>query len=200
MQGLERDVFSPSRLGIPESAEMGFNILAGLEASMDGTTLLHGLYGAALRQLSRPAGYRAIRPQCALGVSPSTAIRWLQQVHRTGSAAPGRIGGYKPRTLIGIHRQWLLERCKVQDFTLRGLVSELLSAALWSTTARCGCSSTTRGSAIKKTHVRTVTFSVIVRWLPPLADAGARASRMRSLSLTPPSLARCFDEHLYAFR
>ena len=63
-------------------------------------------------------------------VSPSTAIRWLQQVHRTGSAAPGQIGGYKPRKLIGIHRQWLLERCKVQDFTLRGLVSELAGRGL----------------------------------------------------------------------
>ena len=64
------------------------------------------------------------------GVAPSTAIRWLQQVRRTGSAAPGQMGGHKPRKLIGMHRQWLLERCKVQDFTLRELVSELAERGL----------------------------------------------------------------------
>jgi putative transposase len=54
-----------------------------------------------------------------------TAIRWVQRVRRTGSAAPGRIGGYKPRRLVGEHRVWLRERCRSGDFTLRGLVSEL---------------------------------------------------------------------------
>jgi transposase len=38
--------------------------------------------------------------------------------------APGKIGGHKPRTLRGAHRDWLLERT-ARDFTLRGLVAEL---------------------------------------------------------------------------
>jgi hypothetical protein len=41
-----------------------------------------------------------------------------------GSVAPGKMGGHKPRKLIGAHRVWLLERTKT-DFTLRGLRAEL---------------------------------------------------------------------------
>lgn len=59
------------------------------------------------------------------GVAASTAIKWLKRKRETGSAAAGKIGGYKPRTLRDGHRDWLLERCRAQDFTLRGLVSEL---------------------------------------------------------------------------
>lgn len=57
-------------------------------------------------------------------ISVSTAIRWLDKRRRTGSVAPDPMGGCKPRTLVGVHRDWLLQRCE-QDFTLRGLVAEL---------------------------------------------------------------------------
>ena len=63
-------------------------------------------------------------------VSPSTAIKWVQRARTTGSAAPGKIGGYRPRAIAGAHRHWLLERCKAGDFTLRGLVSELAEHGL----------------------------------------------------------------------
>ena len=58
------------------------------------------------------------------GIAPSTAIHWLKRVETTGSVLPKRVGGYKPATLSGVHRDWLLERTK-SDFTLRGLVAEL---------------------------------------------------------------------------
>ncbi len=58
------------------------------------------------------------------GVAPSSAIKWVQRYRATGSAAPARMGGHKPRVLRGEHRDWLLERAK-RDFTLRGLVVEL---------------------------------------------------------------------------
>jgi transposase len=58
------------------------------------------------------------------GVAISTAVNWLARHRETGSAAPGQMGGYRPRKLIGAHRDWLLERTKT-DFTLRGLVAEL---------------------------------------------------------------------------
>jgi transposase len=58
------------------------------------------------------------------GVAPSSAIKWVRRFRETGSVAPGQIGGHKPRTLRGEHRDWLLERTK-RDFTLRGLVVEL---------------------------------------------------------------------------
>jgi len=59
------------------------------------------------------------------GISESTAIKWLKRFHETGSVAPGQMGGHKPKTLSGKIRDWLLERCRTKDFTLRGLVVEL---------------------------------------------------------------------------
>ena len=35
------------------------------------------------------------------------------------------MGGHRPKKLIGPWREWLLERCRTADFTLRGLVVEL---------------------------------------------------------------------------
>ena len=58
------------------------------------------------------------------GVAASSAIKWVQRVRDTGSAAPSRIGGRRTRILSGMHRAWLLERAAT-DFTLRGLVAEL---------------------------------------------------------------------------
>jgi transposase len=55
----------------------------------------------------------------------SSAIKWVQRFRLTGSAAPGRMGGHKPKALRGAHRDWLVERCRARDFTLRGLVAEL---------------------------------------------------------------------------
>ena len=60
----------------------------------------------------------------ALSISAATVVRWSQRHRQTGSAAPGKVGGHKPRLLAGDLRDWLLERTK-SDFTLRGLVVEL---------------------------------------------------------------------------
>jgi putative transposase len=59
------------------------------------------------------------------GVAVSTAIRWVARVRKTGSAAPSKIGGYKPKTLRGDHAAWLIARCHEQDFTISQLVLEL---------------------------------------------------------------------------
>jgi hypothetical protein len=37
---------------------------------------------------------------------------------RDRSAAPGKIGGYRPHAISGAHRRWLVERCKAADYTL----------------------------------------------------------------------------------
>src|ERR1700742_1279988 len=58
------------------------------------------------------------------GVGISTAIKRVQRLRRTGRVSPGKIGGYRPKKLIGPWRTWLLERCRSSDFTLRGLVAE----------------------------------------------------------------------------
>ena len=64
------------------------------------------------------------------GVGISTAIKWVQRLRRTGSVSPGKIGGYRPKKLIGPWRIWLLDRCRGGAFTLRGLVAELAARGL----------------------------------------------------------------------
>ena len=59
------------------------------------------------------------------GVAVSTVIKWMRRLRETGSARPGRMGGHKPKKIAGVHRTWLLARCRERDFTLRGLVAEL---------------------------------------------------------------------------
>jgi transposase len=59
------------------------------------------------------------------GVGVSSAIRWVARFYATGSAAPSKMGGHKPRTLRGEHAEWLIERCGEKDFTISQLVEEL---------------------------------------------------------------------------
>jgi transposase len=64
------------------------------------------------------------------GVGIATAIAWVRRFRETGSVAPGQMGGHKPKAIAGGHRDWLLERVKEKDFTLRGLVAELAGRGL----------------------------------------------------------------------
>src|SRR5205809_8071901 len=64
------------------------------------------------------------------GVGISTVINWMQRLRKTGSVAPGQMGGHKPKAISGEHRLWLLQRAKDRDFTLRGLVAELAERGL----------------------------------------------------------------------
>jgi putative transposase len=64
------------------------------------------------------------------GVSVRVAIEWVRRFRETGSVAPGKIGGHKPKKISGPHRDWLLARCRERDFTLRGLVRELAGRGL----------------------------------------------------------------------
>lgn len=59
------------------------------------------------------------------GVGISTVIAWVRRARETGSVAPGKMGGHRPKKLAGAWRDWLLARCRERDFTLRGLVAEL---------------------------------------------------------------------------
>jgi putative transposase len=67
------------------------------------------------------------RHQAALrfGVAVSSAVKWVARFRATGSWAPAKMGGYKPKTLRGEHAEWLLARCKEKDFTISQLVNEL---------------------------------------------------------------------------
>ena len=66
----------------------------------------------------------------AISTTAITAINWVNRLRETGSVAPGKMGGHKPRAISGEHRVWLLQRIKDGDFTLRGLVVELAERGL----------------------------------------------------------------------
>jgi putative transposase len=75
-------------------------------------------------------GLSCNRAAARFNVAISTAIHWVNRYRRTGSVAPGRMGGHRPKKLVGEHRDWLLQRCRARDFTLRGLVAELAGRGL----------------------------------------------------------------------
>ncbi len=64
------------------------------------------------------------------GVAASTAINWVRRFRETGSVAPGQMGGHKPKAIAGVDHDWLVERIRERDFTLRGLVVELADRGL----------------------------------------------------------------------
>ena len=64
------------------------------------------------------------------GIGVSTAVDWLRRFRETGSAAPGQMGGHKPKAIRGEHEAWLRQRILERDFTLRGLVAELAARGL----------------------------------------------------------------------
>jgi transposase len=61
----------------------------------------------------------------ALRISPSCVSKWKTLKRETGSLAPGKIGGHKPRVLSGQRAEWLRSRVRSAPFTLRGLTAEL---------------------------------------------------------------------------
>jgi putative transposase len=64
------------------------------------------------------------------GIGIKTAIDWVRLYRETGSVAAKPMGGCRPKKIVGEYRDWLLERCRRQDFTLRGLVGELAERGL----------------------------------------------------------------------
>jgi transposase len=64
------------------------------------------------------------------GIGIKTAIEWVRRYRETGSVAAKPMGGCRPKKIVGQYRDWLLERCRVPDFTLRGLVAELAERGL----------------------------------------------------------------------
>ena len=64
------------------------------------------------------------------GVGIKTAIDWVRQYREPGRLSAQRRGGRRPKKLVGAHRDWLLQRCREGEFTLRGLVAELADRGL----------------------------------------------------------------------
>lgn len=82
------------------------------------------------RAMARLAEGETVRQvAAALRVAPSSVVKWSQRLRRTGSVAPGKLGGHVPPKITGVHEVWLNDRIKV-SFTLRGLVAELADRGL----------------------------------------------------------------------
>ena len=121
------------------------------------------------RVVASMAGGRSARATAALfGVSVASVVKWSQRKRRTGSVAPGKIGGHRKPVLLP-EREWLRARVAVEpDLTLRGLLAELHErgvrasyGALWLFLER-------EGLSFKKKPVRR-------RAGPPVDRAAARA-------------------------
>ena len=69
----------------------------------------------------------------ALRISPSCLSKWVKRERETGSLAPAKIGGRKPRTLSGATADWLRARVNSGPFTLRGLTAELAERGIKTT-------------------------------------------------------------------
>ena len=81
------------------------------------------LHGHALARVQEGESVRVAAR--ALSISPSSAVKWSRRFRATGSVAPGKMGGHRPRLLVGEHAAFLRERIARGDFTLRRLVAEL---------------------------------------------------------------------------
>jgi putative transposase len=78
----------------------------------------------AMRRVA--AGESAHSVAAVLKVSVSSIIKWAQRQRRTGSVAPGKMGGHRSLRVSGEHRTWLLVRVAGDpNVTLRSLAREL---------------------------------------------------------------------------
>ncbi len=78
----------------------------------------------AMRRVA--AGESAHSVAAVLKVSVSSIIKWVQRQRRTGSVAPGKMGGHRSLRVSGEHRTWLLARVAGDPHvTLRSLAREL---------------------------------------------------------------------------
>jgi transposase len=75
-------------------------------------------------------GLSCNRAAAQFGLGISTVINWVRRLRETGSVAPGKMGGHKPKAISGEHRAWLLQRVQEKDFTIRGLVVEFAERGL----------------------------------------------------------------------
>ena len=66
----------------------------------------------------------------ALRISPSCVSKWRKRLRETGALTPDRVGGHKPRTLVGECADWLRARIAEGPFTTRGLTAELAARGI----------------------------------------------------------------------
>ena len=83
------------------------------------------------RVVSAVSGDESCRAVAArFGVSVSTVVKWSQRYRRTGSVAPGKVGGHR-RPILEPHRAFIVERIRQEPhITLHRLKNELAARGI----------------------------------------------------------------------
>jgi len=104
------------------------------------------------RAVARVTAGESTRTVAALfAISVSSIIKWGHRQRRTGSVAPGKMGGHRPRRITGEHETWLLQRvANDPDVTLRGLEEEFRPRGLAADHATVGRFLRRKGRSFKK--------------------------------------------------
>jgi len=100
-------------------------MLAGYEASIDASNLFSGS--------ARPGGGTVLagescrKVEATFKLSVAAVVKWSQRARRTGSVAPGKMGGHR-RPILEPHREFVLARLKDRPETTLLEMRELLVA------------------------------------------------------------------------
>ena len=126
---LKRDEVKWNRFGIPKSGRFLIHRAGWVGGQHGWASLILRIFGIRVVAAVESGGLSCNQAAKQFGVAISTAIGWVRRLRQTGSVAPGKMGGHRPKAISGEHRVWLLQRIK-RDFTLRGLVAELAERGL----------------------------------------------------------------------
>src|ERR1700731_4369781 len=94
--------------GFPNQREFDSTSMLGRRPAWMAKPLSMDLRERAMSRVEAGGGVRAVA--ASLSISPSCVVKWSQRFRATGSVAPGKMGGHKPRILQGAHADWLRER------------------------------------------------------------------------------------------
>ena len=89
---------------------------------MDGTTYSMDLRTRVVGLVTQGCSTRAAAK--VFGVSVASVVKWSRRQRRTGSVAPGKMGGHR-RPLLLPQREWLRALVEQPDLTPRALLAEL---------------------------------------------------------------------------
>jgi transposase len=110
------------------------------------------------------------------GVAVSTAVKWSQRHRRTGSVAPGRMGGHRRAIVREKARPFIVMRiAQKPDLTVRALQSELLAQGIEASRNTVWICLRSERLSCKKNRVRSRANAAPDRSLShPLEEASAQ--------------------------
>jgi putative transposase len=74
------------------------------------------------------AGATSREVAAALDVAVSSVVKWSGRQRRTGSAAPGKMGGHRPFLIVGADREWVLAEVERKPHVTLAALADGLAA------------------------------------------------------------------------